>query len=744
MDTFLNHFCGILKNNWKPNENVLGESAKLITYARNHGFNISTEYDEVIAESINQKLDLCKKQYQHILDVAFQQRITLNYNLKKAIHEFVTSSNKHGYIEYLHATGIHNEELEKAFEVVTFEQSKDALLEVISSDKKAAEVVEAIFARAFYNLFEKKCVDLFFSKQQDWDTDYIDLLNRQYPDFSQRTSSLCFIEVDADRFTDKYEDGCNYYCNYIREYFNKLDNHTDIILTIPPLGEINGNDVQWELYADLILFAEKHEYHPIDRMYFRSKKVAEQTASYIKNLDQKLAHFEFAAEGFVFKDCFIVKIDGQSGYVLTLILEKNVRDERPINCPACRSLNVQGNSYPILNVRSWECKNPLCPDRSKYNRGKRFTYVSYRRQRAMEDVRNEIPSDILAKWHLDSVSINAYEEIFDMAIRFYSYAGDTVEVLSKTLNNGTDYLDRVIKEAKVERIEADVYTNFIASPYFHRFDYDNNETEEICLKDFTYELSDQNTLINGDSRKILSMMPDEIFNGAVTSPPYYNAKSYSQWENIYCYLFDMRNIAKEVYRTLKEGGVFLYNIFDYFDNERNIVFSAMGDKRMILGAYTIDLFRRLGFKIKGNIIWDKGEIQGNRNFNQGNNTPYYQAPLNCWEHVLIFSKGELDDRFAGLCSEVKKIKPFIKYVKGKNVLGHDAPYPEDVPNLLIDHLSQGDVVLDPFSGSYTTGLAANKKNIKSVCIEMRKEYIDLSINRFKNESFRQLELTDIQ
>ena len=77
-------------------------------------------------------------------------------------------------------------------------------------------------------------------------------------------------------------------------------------------------------------------------------------------------------------------------------------------------------------------------------------------------------------------------------------------------------------------------------------------------------------------------------------------------------------------------------------------------------------------------------------------------------------------------------------------MGHDAPYPEDVPNLLIDHLSQGDVVLDPFSGSYTTGLAANKKNIKSVCIEMSKEYIDLSINRFKNESFRQLELTDIQ
>jgi DNA modification methylase len=134
-------------------------------------------------------------------------------------------------------------------------------------------------------------------------------------------------------------------------------------------------------------------------------------------------------------------------------------------------------------------------------------------------------------------------------------------------------------------------------------------------------LSEYNILYEGDSRTVLKNLQEESITGAVTSPPYYNAKSYSQWDNIYCYLYDMRNIAKEVYRVLIPGGVFLYNIFDYFDNERNIVFSAMGNKRMILGAYIIDLFRRIGFELQGNIIWFKGEIQGNRNFNQGNNTP---------------------------------------------------------------------------------------------------------------------------
>ncbi|WP_424054244.1 DNA methyltransferase, partial [Planktothrix agardhii] len=106
--------------------------------------------------------------------------------------------------------------------------------------------------------------------------------------------------------------------------------------------------------------------------------------------------------------------------------------------------------------------------------------------------------------------------------------------------------------------------------------------------------------------------------GAVTSPPYYNAREYSQWSNIYCYLYDMYNISKEVFRCLKHGSPYLFNIFDYFDNENIIVFSDMGKKRLILSSYISFIFRHIGFTHLGNIAWDKGEIEGNRNFNQGN------------------------------------------------------------------------------------------------------------------------------
>jgi hypothetical protein len=64
----------------------------------------------------------------------------------------------------------------------------------------------------------------------------------------------------------------------------------------------------------------------------------------------------------------------------------------------------------------------------------------------------------------------------------------------------------------------------------------------------------------------------------------------------------------------------------------------MGKKRMILGAYVVNLFRRVGFELDGNVVWYKGQIEGKRNFNQGNRSPYYQLPFNCWEHVFVFRK----------------------------------------------------------------------------------------------------------
>ena len=155
----------------------------------------------------------------------------------------------------------------------------------------------------------------------------------------------------------------------------------------------------------------------------------------------------------------------------------------------------------------------------------------------------------------------------------------------------------------------------------------------------------------GEASEALGHVRSDTFDAAVTSPPYFNARDYAQWPNLYAYLYDMQRINGEVFGTLKPGAIYAYNIFDYFDNERTVVFSDMGKKRISLSALMVDLFRRIGFRFVGALVWDKGEIHGKRGFNAGNFSPFYQAPFNCWEHVLLVQEtgSTTMSKSGGLC-----------------------------------------------------------------------------------------------
>jgi DNA modification methylase len=148
----------------------------------------------------------------------------------------------------------------------------------------------------------------------------------------------------------------------------------------------------------------------------------------------------------------------------------------------------------------------------------------------------------------------------------------------------------------------------------------------------------------------------------------------------------MYKICLASFDALKPGGIFFYNIGDIFDNPNTIVKSKMGEKRLALGAYLILLFKSAGFELLDNIIWDKGETQSNRHKNDGNFTPYYQRPANCYEHMFIFKKpGKLLVCTEPLLKEnIQKFSPVIKInSKGENLFGHTAPYPPDLPLISI-------------------------------------------------------------
>ena len=98
--------------------------------------------------------------------------------------------------------------------------------------------------------------------------------------------------------------------------------------------------------------------------------------------------YSSVSTGFKFEDCLIS--ENQDDILLSM--KKIKMDLSPIPCPACMTTIQSGNAFPELFLRSYECKNPNCPERSKSGRGKRFDeFGVYRYFKLTEDkTENEI------------------------------------------------------------------------------------------------------------------------------------------------------------------------------------------------------------------------------------------------------------------------------------------------------------------------------------------------------------------
>ena len=363
--------------------------------------------------------------------------------------------------------------------------------------------------------------------------------------------------------------------------------------------------------------------------------------------------------------------------------------------------------------------------------------------------------------------------------------------LKKQLNSKEfSELKNSLKKNKTKKIEdcvsyfVDTYTSIIKKKY--QLEHKGADKK---LEKFLSEKDSNLKIVWGDCLNVLKKMNSESVQLMVTSPPYYNARDYSQWKDINDYLDDMREIIKETYRVLDNHRVWVFNVGDIFDNPKTKTKSVWGKQRIPLGAYFIKLFEDEGFTFVDDFIWDKGEPQSERNKNKSNPYPMYQYPLNCYEHILIFHKHRLDlTRFPcprcgtlkvngntqsepGLQSweckndkcfersesnrgkrfslktnmtqsnemrnlgtidenilkkwrrDITKFSPVIKInSKGDNRIGHTAPFPEDIPEMAIKMFSyKGEVVLDPFAGSFTTPKVAAELDRVGVGIEMGKK-----------------------
>lgn len=64
---------------------------------------------------------------------------------------------------------------------------------------------------------------------------------------------------------------------------------------------------------------------------------------------------------------------------------------------------------------------------------------------------------------------------------------------------------------------------------------------------------------------------------------------------------------------------------------------------------------------------------------------------------------------------------------------HPTQKPEDLlKRIILASTNKGDLILDPFTGSSTTGIVANLHGRKFIGVDLEKEYLDLSIKRFED------------
>lgn len=244
-----------------------------------------------------------------------------------------------------------------------------------------------------------------------------------------------------------------------------------------------------------------------------------------------------------------------------------------------------------------------------------------------------------------------------------------------------------------------------------------------------------NKIYNENCLDTMARMHDNFIDLTVTSPPYDDLRTYKG------YSFDFENVAKELYRVTKQGGVLVWVVGD---ETKNFCESMTSFKQAIY-------FKEIGFKLLDTMIYYKQ--------NYAPAYPTLRRYANQFEYMFVFSKGKpktfnpiqkekvrnkkekvayrqkdgtLKRKVKEKGRETKDASNVWEFAVGGNLTGHPAVFPEQLAN---DHIiswsNEGDLVYDCFIGSGTTAKMSIINNRKFIGSELSKEYYEIAINRIK-------------
>lgn len=288
-------------------------------------------------------------------------------------------------------------------------------------------------------------------------------------------------------------------------------------------------------------------------------------------------------------------------------------------------------------------------------------------------------------------------------------------------------------------------------------------------------------IITGDALEALKTIPDACCSTCVTSPPYYGLRDYGTAGQIGNeptldeYTRRLVEVFREVRRVLKDDGTLWLNVGDSYATKT----MAGGIRRKdLIGIPWLLAFalRADGWHLRADVVWHKS-----------NAVPESakDRPTRAHEYVFLLSKSagyfynaeairEPAAGFPGSQNPNARRRGNAKTFRGGNAYTHDqavensasvergshgltpnetgkrnrrtvwtiatkpykgahfATFPEElVRPCILAGSRPGDTVLDPFSGSGTTGAVAVQEGRDYIGIEINPEYIKLSEQRIR-------------
>lgn len=288
-----------------------------------------------------------------------------------------------------------------------------------------------------------------------------------------------------------------------------------------------------------------------------------------------------------------------------------------------------------------------------------------------------------------------------------------------------------------------------------------------------YYKTEKGQLYLGDCLDYLKTLKDNSVNLVITSPPYalLKKKSYGNEESSH-YLDWFKPFAKEIYRVLADNGSFILNLGGAW-NKGEPTRSIYNFKLLIMlveefGFYLAqDLYYWNPSKLPNPTVWTnvrkirlKDSVEpvfwlSKSPFPKASNQRVLQPYSKSMSRVL---KGEAElggvgkkpsghtvttkflnkhkgSLFPNLLaiSNADANSIYFKYCKEHSLSPHPARFPKEFPEFFIRLCTdEGDLVVDPFSGSATTGEAAEKLNRRWCCCDTVEEYLQGAVGRFNH------------